>query len=108
MLRTYTLTQLTAAGTVTTAAPVSGNLLAAYVKNTAGTVVLQTQNAPQMTLLTVAAGGTAWLHPRVQICDVGGTAISAQYTVWPVADYVQAAFNGSGTVDVTLLVDPLL
>lgn len=101
------LTTLTAAGTVTSDAPVSGELLAYHVaSNSSGTVSIATTGAQPITIATLTGGaGTTWYYPRVQGCDVGGTAISGVYDTYPLSGYVQAAVNAAGTVTVTLVVE---
>lgn len=109
MINQYTLTQLTAAGTVTSGAPIEGILWGAYVANSAGTVTLATASSPATTFLTLTAGGTQWYYPRVQVHSTAGAALTTDGTrlnvdKLPINDYVRATFNGSGTVDVKLLV----
>jgi hypothetical protein len=110
MIRTVDLDTLTTAGTAVSDDVIAGELLAAYVlHNTAGTMTLQTQHAPQVTLLSLDAGGTQWYYPRGTICTTAAAAFSyaSSYpidAVIPFVDNVQVVTNAAGTAQVTLIV----
>ena len=123
MIRQYTFSQLTAAGsagsavgTVTSTFPLMGHIEAIRLDygGTAATtdVTVATAHAPTTTLLTASNGTTdAWYYPRVQICDTNGSALTldgimASVTPIPVCDQVRvtvAQANSGDTVDVVVL-----
>lgn len=112
MITTVSLPQLagTAAGTVTSGAPLSAELLAVQVAaNAAGTLTLTAGGPPAQTLFTLAGtavgGGTAWYYPRAQVCSAAGVAVSGVYEPMVVDGYVSAVFNAGGTVSVTMVVE---
>src|SRR5512138_378592 len=107
MIDVISLTTLTAAGTVTSGAPVNGELLAYYVaSNSEGTATLAVSTSPTKTIASLTGGaGTSWYYPRVQGCDVGGTAISGVYDTIPLQGYVTFGINASGTASATLVIE---
>lgn len=111
MIEYISLTQLTAAGTVTSGAPIHGELLAFHVaSNAEGTATLASTGVAPQTIATLYMGegtahGTAWYHPRRQGCDVGGTVISGVYDLIPLNNYVTFGINAAGTATVTLAVE---
>lgn len=107
MIDVISLTTLTAAGTVTSSAPVNGELLAYHVaSNSSGTATLAQATAPELTIASLTGGaGTAWYYPRVQGCNVGGTALSGVYDTLPLQGYVTFGINAAGTATVTLVVE---
>jgi hypothetical protein len=105
MIKHISLPQLSAAGTVSSDAPVSGELVGLFIaSNSAGTVTVAS-TVPAANLLYVAGAGTAWYYPVAQNCDVGGTAVSGQYVRVPLDNYVTAGVNAAGTVNVTVAVE---
>jgi hypothetical protein len=106
MIETISLTTLTAAGTVTSVAPVHGELLAFHVaSNSEGTATLAIATSPTRTIASLAGAGTSWYSPRVQGCDGGGTAISGVYDTIPLYGYVTFGINAAGTASVALVID---
>ena len=118
-LPTLTLAGATgsAAGTVTSIAPISGELLAARIVYTGGTstedVTISTVGGGA-TLLAVANNETSgWYYPRVQACNnTAGSALTLDGTeIYPVCqafeDYVKVVVAEGGTagntVDVSLV-----
>lgn len=106
MIEYVTVGELTAAGTVVSSAPVNAELLGYYVaSNSEGTVSLATTDPTPVTIATLTGGaGTSWYYPRVQGCNVGGTAISGVYDTIPLQGYVSLALNAAGTVNATLAI----
>jgi hypothetical protein len=110
MIQHISLTQLTEAGTVTSSAPINGQLLAYHIaSNCQGTATLASAGVAPKTIASLWMGagtahGTAWYYPRVQGCDVGGTVISGVYDTIPLNNYVSFGINAAGTASVTLAV----
>lgn len=111
MIEYISLTQLTTAGTVTSGAPVHGELLAYHVaSNAEGTATLAASGVAPKTIATLYMGegtahGTAWYYPRAQGCDGGGTVISGVYDTIPLNNYVTFGINAVGTATCTLAVE---
>lgn len=108
MIRQQSLPSLAsaAAGTATSTAPMTGNLLAAYVAtNCAGTTILRTATSPQQTLMTLTPAGSAWYYPRVQLFGTNGTVVASQYGPMVIQDYVQVVTNAAGTISGYLILD---
>ena len=107
MIEYISLETQAGAGTVTSNAPIIGELLAVYVaSNSAGTVTVATTGTAPVTIASLTGGaGTAWYFPRRQGCDVGGTVISGVYDMIPLSNYVTAGINAAGTVSVTLAIE---
>lgn len=109
MIRTYTMTALTAAGSSVTNDVIAGEFLGAHVAyEGAGTLTLTTQHAPVVTFLTMATGGTQWYYPRGTACTTGVAALSyaSTYpieTVIPFVDNVAMTINSTGTAAATVI-----
>ena len=107
MIQHISLTTQVGAGTVTSGAPIHGELLALYVANSsAGTVTVVTTGPAPVTIASLTGGaGTAWYYPRRQGCDVGGTVISGVYETIPLNNYVTFGINAAGTATCTLAIE---
>lgn len=108
----------TLGGTVTSYAPVRGDILAVRLVQSAGTAGMLTTVASVRgaeTVLTVGAGSSGWWRPRAPTCTFGGTSLyysGSAPVCEPFAvagDYVQCAVTGGSavgdTVATTLIVE---
>lgn len=111
MIQHISLTTQVGAGTVTSGAPIHGELLAYHIaSNSEGTATLAATGVAPKTIASLWMGegtahGTAWYYPRAQGCDVGGTVISGVYDTIPLNNYVSFGINAAGTATVTLAIE---